>query len=72
LRGVKANVEVARRRAREAILAVLTEVRSPGSFATWRAERAIGDHDRNTPRLRLDPQGDLTGLDSGMTVWLDR
>ena len=29
-----------------------------GSFATWQAERAVGDHDRNTLRLRLDPQGD--------------
>jgi len=26
-------------------------------FATWQAERVIGDHDRNTLRLRLDPQG---------------
>jgi len=28
-----------------------------GPFATWQAERAIGDHDRSTLRLRLDPQG---------------
>ena len=27
-------------------------------FATWQAERAVGDHDRNTLRLRLDPQRD--------------
>ena len=43
-----------------------------GPFATWQAERAVGDHDRNTLRLRLDPQGDATGLESGMTVWLPR
>ena len=43
-----------------------------GSFATWQAERAIGDHDRSTLRLRLDPQGDPAGLEPGMTVWLNR
>jgi HlyD family secretion protein len=30
----------------------------------------IGDHDRNTLRLRLDPQGDLAALEPGMTVWI--
>jgi HlyD family secretion protein len=43
-----------------------------GSFATWQAERAVGDHDRATLRLRLDPQGDATGFVPGMTVWLSR
>jgi hypothetical protein len=42
------------------------------SFATWQAERAIGDHDRSTLRLRLDPQSDPAGLKPRMTVWLDR
>jgi hypothetical protein len=36
------------------------------------ALRAVGDHDRNTLRLRLDPQGDPTGFEPGMTVWLNR
>ncbi len=36
--------------------AVVTELMPLGSFATWQAERAIGDHDRSTVRLRLDPQ----------------
>ena len=36
------------------------------------AERAIGDHDRSTLRLRLDPQGDATAFEPGMTVWLVR
>jgi len=40
-----------------------------GSFATWQAERAVGDHDRNTLRLRLDPQGDVSAFEPGMTVW---
>ena len=35
------------------------------------AERAVGDHDRNTLRLRLDLQGDPTGFEPGMSVWLD-
>ena len=42
--------------------AVVTELRPLGSFATWQAERAVGDHDRNTLRLRLDPQGDAAAL----------
>lgn len=47
--------------------AVITELRPLGIFATWQAERVIGDHDRNTLRLRLDPQG-AAGLEPGMTV----
>jgi HlyD family secretion protein len=43
-----------------------------GSFATWQAERVIGDHDRSTLRLRFDPQGDRAGLEPGMTVWIER
>ena len=51
---------------------LVTELVPLGSFATWQAERAVGDHDRNTLRLRLDPQGDPAGLEPGMTVWLNR
>ena len=65
-------VEVARAGTREAVPAVVTELRPLGAFATWQAERAVGDHDRNTLRLRLDPQGDTSGLEPGMTVWLSR
>ena len=54
-----------------AIESVITELRPLGSFATWQAERVIGDHDRNTLRLRLDPQGDSTRLEPGMTVWIE-
>jgi HlyD family secretion protein len=50
--------------------AVVTELMPLGSFATWQAERAVGDHDRATLRLRLDPQGDAKGFEPGMTVWL--
>ncbi|WP_245305628.1 biotin/lipoyl-binding protein [Bradyrhizobium sp. LTSP857] len=51
--------------------AVITELRPLGVFATWQAERVIGDHDRNTLRLRLDPKGDLAGVEPGMTVWIE-
>ena len=56
---------------RESTPALVTELVPLGSFATWQAERAIGDHDRSTLRLRLDPLGDPTGLEPGMTVWLN-
>jgi HlyD family secretion protein len=50
----------------------VTEVASTGQFATWQAERAVGDHDRNTLRLRIDPREDPSKLQPGMTVWLVR
>jgi HlyD family secretion protein len=55
-----------------AIKAAVTELRPLGIFATWQAERVIGDHDRNTLRLRLDPApGNSTDLEPGMTVWIE-
>jgi len=68
---VGANVNVRRSGAAEKTPALVTELRPLGTFATWQAERAVGDHDRNTLRLRLDLQGDATGFDPGMSVWLD-
>ena len=52
--------------------AVVTELVPLGAYATWQAERAIGDHDRNTLRLRLDPHGDPAELEPGITVSLSR
>ena len=69
---VGAKVDVARLGGREPTPAVVTELRPLGPFATWQAERAVGDHDRNTLRLRLDPQGDPSGFEPGMTVWISR
>jgi HlyD family secretion protein len=69
---VGTKVDVARAGPRETMPAVVTELRPLGAFATWQAERAVGDHDRNTLRLRLDPQGDASGLEPGMTVWIAR
>jgi HlyD family secretion protein len=52
------------------IAARVTELRPLGEFATWRAARAVGDHDLNSFRLRLDPVAATEGLEPGMTVWL--
>jgi HlyD family secretion protein len=69
---VGAKVDVARSGTRDASPAVVTELLPLGSFATWQAERAVGDHDRNTLRLRLDPEGDAIDFEPGMTVWIHR
>ena len=69
---VGATVDVTRNGGAAPIKAVVTELHPLGVFATWQAERVIGDHDRNTLRLRLDPQGDAAGLEPGMTVWIAR
>jgi HlyD family secretion protein len=53
------------------IAAKVSELRPLGEFATWRAARAVGDHDLNSFRLRLDPvEAKDDGLQPGMTVWL--
>ncbi len=52
------------------IEARVTELRPLGEFATWRAARAVGDHDLNSFLMRLDPVGATSGLEPGMTVWL--
>jgi multidrug resistance efflux pump len=65
------TASVMRNGAAGAIKAGITELRPLGTFATWQAERVIGDHDRNTLRLRLDPEGEPAGLEPGMTVWIE-
>gem|GEM_PF-6913136 len=52
------------------IEARVTELRPLGEFPVWRAARAVGDHDLNSFRLRLDPNGESTRLEPGMSVWL--
>ena len=65
------TANVLRNGADAAIKAVVTELRPLGTFATWQAERVIGDHDRNTLRLRLDLQGNAANFEPGMTVWIE-
>jgi HlyD family secretion protein len=74
LHGIRVGMtlDVGRMGTRETTPALITELLPLGPFATWQAERAIGDHDRNTLRLRLDPKGDPTKFEPGMTVWLTR
>lgn len=66
-----ATASVMRNGAAGVIKAGVTELRPIGTFATWQAERVIGDHDRNTLRLRLDPEGEPANLEPGMTVWIE-
>ncbi len=66
------TLDVGRTGASETTPALVTELLPLGPFATWQAERAVGDHDRNTLRLRLDPQRDAAAFEPGMTVWLVR
>jgi HlyD family secretion protein len=74
LRGVRVGmiVDVKRMGTSETSPALVTELLPLGTFATWQAERAVGDYDRNTLRLRLDPQRDVTAFEPGMTVWFNR
>jgi HlyD family secretion protein len=69
---VGTRVDVLRQGAREATPAIITELPPLGQFATWQAERAVGDHDLNMLRLRIDLLGDRTNFEPGMTVWLSR
>jgi len=57
---------------RPSIPAKVTEVRRLGDFATWRAARAVGDHDLNTFAVRADPVQAIDGLEPGMTVWISQ
>ena len=74
LHGIRVGmiVEVGRMGASERTPALVTELLPLGPFATWQAERAVGDYDRNTLRLRLDPQHDVSEFEPGMTVWFTR
>ena len=74
LHGIRVGmtVDVERMGTSQTTPALVTEVLPLGSFATWQAERAVGDHDRSTLRLRLDPKGDVTAFEPGMTVWFSR
>jgi HlyD family secretion protein len=52
------------------VSARVSELLPLGAFATWQAERAVGAHDRNTLRMRIEPEGELAKLEPGQTVWL--
>jgi HlyD family secretion protein len=69
---VGTRVDVLRQGALETSPAIITELFPIAQFATWQAERAVGDHDLNMLRLRIDLVGDQTNFEPGMTVWLSR
>jgi HlyD family secretion protein len=48
----------------------VSELRPLGEFATWRAARAVGDHDLNSFFLRVDPTAPSGEIEPGMSVWL--
>jgi HlyD family secretion protein len=50
----------------------ITELRALGEFATWKAARAVGDHDLNSFLVRVDPIESVDALEPGMTVWISR
>ena len=52
------------------VSAKVSEMRRLGDFATWRAARAVGDHDLNTFSVRADPVDTVEGLEPGVTVWI--
>ena len=68
--GSTVDVQVAGHSA--SVAGVVTEIAVIWQFATWQAERAVGDHDRNTLRVRVEPRADVSKLESGATVWLVR
>jgi HlyD family secretion protein len=54
----------------ETIEGEVTELRPLGEFATWRAARAVGDHDLNSFLVRVDPIAPVRTMQPGMTAWL--
>lgn len=69
---VGTEVKLGRVGARDTFGGRVTELGRLGAFATWQARRVVGDHDRSTVRLRVDPSPMVSGLESGMTVWIAR
>jgi HlyD family secretion protein len=50
----------------------IAEIIPQGEFASWRADRAVGDYDLNTFLIRADPIGGAEGLQPGLMVWLNQ
>ena len=69
---IESKVDVDVQGSEDTTPAIVTELLPLGAFATWQAERAVGDYDRNTLRLRVDPVGDRSKFVPGMTVWVKR
>lgn len=68
---IGSRVELLPASGNDRIEARIAEIIPRGEFATWRAARAVGDHDLNTFVLRADLVGPASEtLQPGMSVWL--
>jgi HlyD family secretion protein len=56
----------------QTIEGLVSEIRPLGEFATWRAARAVGDHDLSSFLVRIDPLEPKPIIQPGATVWLAR
>jgi HlyD family secretion protein len=65
--GAKTDVTLA---SGETLEGRVSEIRPLGEFATWRAARAVGDHDLASFLVRIDPLEQNPGVEPGATVWL--
>jgi hypothetical protein len=70
--GIASRVELIPASGDAVIHARIDEIVPRGEFATWRAARAVGDHDLNTFLIRADPVERAESLQPGMTVLLPR
>ncbi|WP_211910701.1 HlyD family secretion protein [Tardiphaga alba] len=52
------------------IIGHVAELRPLGEFATWRAARAVGDHDLNSFFVRVEPTILDADVQPGMSIWL--
>src|SRR5262249_45347678 len=61
--GIGAQLTLVNGQDNRRIAVQVSELRRLADFATWRAARAVGDHDLNTFFLRADGSGDLGNLE---------
>lgn len=56
----------------QTVPARVTELRPLGEYATWRAARAVDDHDLNSFRIRISPTQPVEKIEPGMSIWLPK
>ncbi len=67
---IGAKVDLALAGYSERFAGIVAELLPLGDYAVWQAARAVGDHDRNTLRVRVDRPSGVPALEPGMTVRL--
>jgi HlyD family secretion protein len=68
--GIGSQMTLVNGKDNEQLAVRVTEMRRLGDFATWRAARAVGDHDLNTFSIRADATESGGRLEPGVTVWI--